>query len=184
MNSYCVYKHTAPNGKVYIGITCQTVSRRWQGGRGYQKNEHFSRAIKKYGWDNIKHEILFDCLTKEQAEIKEVELIAFYKSNNPDYGYNSESGGNANKRHSEETKRKMHEAQLGEKSHAYGKHPSAETIEKIRAANKGKKRTQASIEKQFAKIRGRKQSEETKRIQSQKAFQRTDNKRCVVQKDI
>lgn len=25
MNEYCVYKHTAPNGKVYIGLTAQRV---------------------------------------------------------------------------------------------------------------------------------------------------------------
>ena len=84
-NKYIVYKHTTPRGKVYIGITGNTVERRWQNGRNYKNNKHFTNAIKKYGWDNIKHEILFDNLTKEQAEEKEILLIKKYKSNNVRY---------------------------------------------------------------------------------------------------
>lgn len=92
-NDYFVYKHTCPNGKVYIGITCQTPSKRWHNGKGYYQNKYFTSAIEKYGWQNIKHEILFDSLTKEQAEAKEIELIAFYKSNQREYGYNISVGG-------------------------------------------------------------------------------------------
>lgn len=92
-NGYFVYKHTCPNGKIYIGITCQTPSKRWANGKGYAPNAYFSSAIQKYGWDNIRHEILFDSLTKEQAEQKEIELIAEYKSNQREYGYNISVGG-------------------------------------------------------------------------------------------
>lgn len=42
---YCVYKHTAPNGKVYIGITKQKPKYRWGRGSGYRTNEHFTRAM-------------------------------------------------------------------------------------------------------------------------------------------
>ena len=31
-NNYCVYKHTSPSGKSYIGITNQRPERRWRGG--------------------------------------------------------------------------------------------------------------------------------------------------------
>lgn len=55
---YVVYKHTTPSGKVYVGITGQKPARRWQNGYGYKDNEHFYRAIRKYGWENIKHEIV------------------------------------------------------------------------------------------------------------------------------
>ena len=72
---YCVYKHTAPNGKVYIGITSQDVLARWNHGNGYKNNKHFFSAIVKYGWDNIRHEILYDDLTKEDACKKEIGLI-------------------------------------------------------------------------------------------------------------
>ena len=95
---YKVYKHTSPNGKVYIGITSRkNVNDRWRNGRGYEYNEHFYRAIVKYGWDNIKHEILYSGLTKEEAEQTEIELIAEYKANNPEYGYNNSIGGSGGK---------------------------------------------------------------------------------------
>lgn len=96
MNDYVVYKHTAPNGKVYIGITHQDLSKRWKKGLGYKGNPYFFRAIKKYGWDNIKHEVLFDSLPKEQAEKIEISLIKEYDSANRDNGYNIALGGNSN----------------------------------------------------------------------------------------
>ena len=52
------------------------------------------------------------------------------------FGYNIQNGGNVNK-HTEESKRKMSEAQKGEKSHMYGKHPSEETKRKMSEAQKG-----------------------------------------------
>ena len=74
---YKVYMHTFPNGKRYIGITMQELKARFDNGNGY-KNNPMKRAIKKYGWDNIKHELLLDDLTKEQAEQKEIDLFFIY----------------------------------------------------------------------------------------------------------
>ena len=68
---YCVYKHTFPNGKIYIGVTSINPLRRWENGFGYRKQTVMFRAICKYGWDNIQHEILFDGLAKEEACQKE-----------------------------------------------------------------------------------------------------------------
>lgn len=151
---YCVYKHTCPNGKIYIGITCKNVFARWANGKGYTHNAYFYNAILKYGWDNIKHEILCEGLSKEEAEAKEIELIAYYKSNWHDYGYNLDSGGNVNKSHSEETKRKISESHKGKRMPKYavekmaltkignknrlGKRHTEETKRKISQANKGK----------------------------------------------
>lgn len=93
-----VYMHTSPNGKRYIGITRQeNPERRWgSNGCGYIDNQHFWRAIQKYGWDNFKHEILFDGLTEIEAKQKEVELIAFYDLTNANNGYNISLGGDYN----------------------------------------------------------------------------------------
>lgn len=93
---YCVYKHTAPNGKVYIGITCQSPNRRWRNGEGYRKNKYFYRAIQKYGWGNFSHEILFENLLLSEASAMEIDLISKYKSNEVLYGYNISSGGENN----------------------------------------------------------------------------------------
>ena len=91
---YVVYMHTSPSNKRYIGITSQKPERRWANGVGYRGNNHFWNSINLYGWKNFKHEILFENLTKEEAEQKEIELIAFYDSTNQNKGYNIESGGN------------------------------------------------------------------------------------------
>ena len=106
---YKVYEHICPNKKVYIGITSRSLNRRWDNGNGYKRNLHFYRAIQKYGWENIEHILLFDNLTKKEAELKEIELISKYKSNNYKYGYNIANGGNSYGMHSEETKRKISE---------------------------------------------------------------------------
>ena len=92
--NYKVYKHTnKQNNKVYIGITQQKLNKRWQNGYGYKEQKYFYNAIKKYGWDNFNHELLYEGLTEEQAKEKEIELIKFYKSNNRKYGYNLSKGG-------------------------------------------------------------------------------------------
>lgn len=70
ISNYNAYKHTAPNGKVYIGITGVAPKRRWANGNGYRNQTLFYRAIKKYGWENINSEILFEGLNKEEAEKK------------------------------------------------------------------------------------------------------------------
>lgn len=90
---YCVYKHTCPNGKVYIGITSLEPEKRWNKGRGYSNNYHFFNAIIKYGWDNIDHSILHRDLPQSVAQSIEAQLIAQYHSNNPQYGYNCTVGG-------------------------------------------------------------------------------------------
>lgn len=84
---FIVYKHVSPSKKIYIGITSQDPYKRWKKGEGY-KTQPFYRAIKKYGWDNISHEILFTNLTEDEATQKESDLIKLYKSYSPKYGYN------------------------------------------------------------------------------------------------
>ena len=108
--SFCVYKHTTPSNKVYIGITSKSPKERWVNGYGYHHNKHFTSAIEKYGWENIKHEVLYENLTKEEAEAKEIQLISEYHSNDRRYGYNVQRGGSVSRlglKHSDETKRKI-----------------------------------------------------------------------------
>ena len=92
---YLIYKHTNMiNGKIYIGKTNQEPEVRYgSNGNGYRACPHFYNAIKKYGWENFKHEILLDGLTEEEASEKEIEFISQYDSCNPDIGYNIRRGG-------------------------------------------------------------------------------------------
>lgn len=144
-NDYCVYKHVCPNGKIYIGVTGMKPEQRWKNGNGYKTNQYFNRAILKYGWNNFKHEILFKGLTREEAEKKEIELIAYYKSNQKEFGYNIQNGGSFAGKHSEETKRKMSERMIGD------------------TRNKGRIHTEESRMNMSKSRIGRKLTEETKR---------------------
>lgn len=93
MGNYCVYKHTCPNGKAYIGITSRPPKSRWKSGYGYESNKHFFNAIRVFGWQNIKHEVLYSGLSKEEACAAEIELISKLDTTNPEKGYNHSSGG-------------------------------------------------------------------------------------------
>lgn len=71
-----VYVHiNMSNNKKYVGITSQKVEYRWNYGKSYSSNKYFTSAINKYGWDGFEHIVLFDGLTKEEAQSKEIELI-------------------------------------------------------------------------------------------------------------
>lgn len=133
MNNFKVYKHTFPNNKVYIGITKRKPETRWRNGEGYTGQCVYS-AILKYGWSNIQHEILFENLTYEEACEKEILLIALYKSNQREFGYNIDKGGHSQLGLSEETKRK-----IGEKAKISNQKRSSEFYKAIGKKNKGKK---------------------------------------------
>lgn len=158
MSKYVVYKHTFPNEKVYIGITKQSVNKRWLNGFGYITQRLMWSAIQKYGWENIKHEILFDNLTNEEAQEYEKETIKKYRSNKSKYGYNLTTGGNGTnlkyptakqiskmakskvgKKYSPETRQRMSNAHKAEKAYWYNKHLSEQTKQKISMALKDKK---------------------------------------------
>ena len=93
--NYLVYKHTTPNGKSYIGMTCSSIKRRAQNGKGYLTQRVFYNAIKKYGWDNIKHEVLEEKLSHKEACEKEKYYISKYKTTDRRCGYNITSGGDS-----------------------------------------------------------------------------------------
>jgi len=123
---YKVYMHTCiNNNKKYVGITRQTTKRRWRDGSGYKNSELFYNAIKKYGWNNFEHEVILCNLIKQEAEMFEIKMIKYYKSNEKKFGYNVANGGNANGTTSSETKRKLSEINKGkhsgEKNYFYGK---------------------------------------------------------------
>lgn len=171
--NYKVYKHTAPNGKVYIGITSQDPQKRWGYGYNYRKQRYFFTAIKKYSWNNIKHEILYEKLTQKEAEDKEIELIAQYKSNNREFGYNIANGGKSRGMVSDETKKIISKIQKGKKQKPEviekransnrGKHRSEETKRKISEANKGRKPTDYTIQRLKETITGKPLSKEVRK---------------------
>lgn len=133
---YQVYIHINKiNNKVYIGITGQSWQRRRN--NQYRNNKYFHAAILKYGKENFEHEVLEDGLTKEEAQQKEIELIAYFKSNNRAFGYNISAGG---------------EVPNGCKG---GHYQTKESKAKISAAHKGKKIPQTVRDKMSASHKGK-----------------------------
>lgn len=84
-----VYIHTFPNGKKYVGITKQDVTKRWHvHGTGYKNQGIIWNAIQKYGWDNVTHEVVIYGVTESEAISAETALIKQLKTFDRRYGYN------------------------------------------------------------------------------------------------
>ena len=113
MNTFTVYMHICPNGKKYIGITGIDPKRRWNNGSGYSSNKDFYKDIRKFGWGNVKHKILMENASREEAEYWEEVLIKKYDTMNPRKGYNrSRGGGYGSREISEVTRDKLREASM------------------------------------------------------------------------
>ena len=124
-----IYKATSPSGKVYIGQTIITLSRRKikHYYRAFNKNDagynyKISCAIRKYGdsieWIVLHHNIFINNLNK--LEIEEIK-----KHNSFNSGYNLSLGGKG----------------------SIGRIVSKETCEKISKANEGKKHSDKTRKK-------------------------------------
>lgn len=83
MHKWVVYRHTLPDGKIYIGITSKSLSERWVNGFGYEKQHKFFTQIVKYGWDNIKHEVVASNLDEKSVRVMEQSLINEIVSKDP-----------------------------------------------------------------------------------------------------
>ena len=160
-NCWTVYCHTTPSGKRYIGITSQKPEERWRNGRGYIKDTPFGKAIEKYGWDEIKHEILDTNLDEFTAKCLEEYYIFSYQTYvgfKDCKGYNCTLGGegtvgcepwnkgqtgvqvawNKGQNTPEETRKKISSSNIGKPSNRKGTHHTEESRRKISESKKGK----------------------------------------------
>ena len=170
--SWTVYRHITPNGKSYIGITSQKPEDRWNNGRGY-KDTPFGKAIEKYKWENIQHNIVSTDLTEKEAKWLENYLICYYwtfvcfkdcKGYNCTLGGDGQVGwkpseetrkkiskkkkGKPGKKHTEDEKRKISESHKGIRH-------TDETKRKIGELNKGRKHTEDEKNRMSASLKGR-----------------------------
>jgi len=149
LNTWVVYMHTTPSNKKYIGMTSTGVNTRW-GNKGIRyKDQMFYRAINKYGWDNITHEIISENLNYNQAKELEINLIEKYQTYKYEFGYNLTKGGEGHNgfKTSEETKEKMRNNREGANACSYGSFPSEETKLKMSVSAKNKVFTKETREK-------------------------------------
>lgn len=156
---YFVYRHVAPNGKMYIGITSKHNPKdRWgPGGLYYSRNLHFWGAIQKYGWDNFKHIIVVHGVSVDTACHLEEYLIKKYDSMNN--GYNHTSGGiypteitdEIRSAISNKVKAYHNSLPYGAWSDKFKGHcVSEKTKKKISNKHKGRKKSQEVIDRQVA----------------------------------
>jgi group I intron endonuclease len=188
-----IYKITnLINKKVYIGQTTGSIKTRWAvhlRDSKIQKNNKFYNAIKKYGQENFKIDIIEnDIDTHEVLNQRERYWIKYYDSYKN--GYNSTFGGEESPMKNKEVCKKVSEAlkgkpktinplkksQKGKKgtphTEAHKKYISEklknrsiseETRIKLRNANLGKKQSNETILKRSIAMKGKKFTEEHKK---------------------
>ena len=148
------------NSKCYVGQSVDVEWRLKYHQRYYDKRSYIARAIQKHGIDNFAFEILELC-DEDLLNQREIFWIAALDTVHP-HGFNLEHGGksgrpseetrrkiseaNKGKTHSEEAKRKIGEARKGKPSPYKGKTLSNEHRRKMSEARKGKRRKPFSDE--------------------------------------
>ena len=179
-----VYKITnLINNKVYIGQTVQKPYRRWkrhkQNCRLTNLTYPLYNSMRKHGIENFTFDVILECETLEELNKMEKLAIINFDSTNPEKGYNISLGGNNKGKHSEETKRKISQSQVGSKNHMFGRKGSLSPLfgKKLSeerkllmsiyrkgkpSPNKGKKLNQETKEKIKKANIGKKLSKETK----------------------
>lgn len=96
---FYIYKITNKvNGKVYIGLTTETVEKRWLNHvRASKKCErHLYKSMRKYGVENFKIEVIDETDDFEYLGELERKYIAQYNSTDQTIGYNNTCGGERN----------------------------------------------------------------------------------------
>lgn len=164
---YTVYCHTNKiNGKRYVGITKQKPEKRWRNGEGYVESPRFYNAIKKYGWHNFTHEVLYTGLTQQEAKQKEVDLIAEWNLNNDIFGYNISHGGDMSNYERTQVHRDNLSKCLKERWVSLSEEEKRRNLDRLYYYSRPERNP----------FLGKKHSDETKQIISEKAKARFKNK--------
>ena len=91
-NKYYIYKRTnLINGMIYIGQTTKDPKIRWNGENS--SNQEIGKAIREFGKENFKDEIIDYASNREELNKKEIYWIKYYNSTDPSIGYNRKIGG-------------------------------------------------------------------------------------------
>lgn len=109
--------------------------------KNHHHNFHLQKSYNKHGKEAFEFHILEQC-PENMLDIRECHWIAYYKSNQRDFGYNFSEGGEHTTRgykHTEEFKELQRQRYLGENGPFYGKKHTEEAKEKNRLAHIGKK---------------------------------------------
>lgn len=159
-----IYKVTNTiNGKVYIGQTILSISKRWSLHKSPNSNcTVLRKAIQKYGPENFTIEEIDGANSLSELNYLETHYICKFNSLDRNVGYNLKSGGD-NSKHSQSTKEKISKAMKGRVF-------TKEHIENKRKANLGKKIPKKVREKISKTLTGRKRAYKIKCIDNGKIY--------------
>ncbi len=156
---FYVYEHIRPdtNSVFYVG---KGNARRSTSTN--RRSEYWKRIVAKAGGFSVR--LVVDGVDEDFAFLVEMERIDQLRRLGKKL-CNMTAGGEGiyGLRHSDETKRKMSEAQRGERGNMYGKRHSEETRFKMSAAHAGKPKNADHTRKVAEANRGQKRSDETRR---------------------
>lgn len=149
-----IYKLESPSGNVYIGIT-NNFEKRMSVHKQDSKRLSFQicKAIKKYGFENFKREIIETVEADNYKELRKLmcdkEIFYIKKYNSYKKGYNMTLGGD------------NVVPKFGKENHFYGKHHTEESKKKISGKAKLRKHTEEHKNKISLAGIGRKHSKES-----------------------
>lgn len=143
---WSIYQACSPSGKIYIGQTVKAIQERW-GHHVWRANHGGSysihAAIRKYGAENFVVIKIDTAPSKKMADVLERKLIARYRSNEREFGYNLTAGGDGCPV-TEEVKERMRLSK---------QFISPETRRKISVALKGNKNRLGNIHSEVSRAR-------------------------------
>lgn len=115
------------NGKVYIGQTIQTVSDRLYRHKSQINKSAISLAIQKYGFDNFEVSTIQTCESQEELNAAEYHWVNHYDCISPK-GYNLKEGGGSKGKASDELRKRLSEAHIGQVIPEEQRKKTAETL--------------------------------------------------------
>ena len=145
------------NDKIYCGSS-HDIKHRWYSHRAdlrrnKHSNIHLQRSWNQYGELSFKFDIVEECPIDRLQEREQYHLDIAKQE--PDKFYNMAIDVIAPARgykHSEETKRKLHDMNVGENGYWFGKKASKETKDKQSLARKGKPSWASTHKEEMSKI--------------------------------
>lgn len=110
-----VFKTIFPNGKISINQTTFRFESKYFL-RYFGSGVKVSFAVRKFGRQNLKKQILIFCDSKEQLDAWEKIYIKKFNSRNPEIGYNIHPGGGSKGKWDERSKEKLRKSKMGNKN--------------------------------------------------------------------
>ena len=134
-----IYKLTSPSGKSYVGQTTNLKDRKrcFYNPNKYYSGHKLDNAIKKYGIENFKYEIVIQIVESDKFKLRkkldELEIYYIEKYDSYNNGYNMTLGGSGSKGcfQTEESRKKISNKAKGRKGSMTGRHLTEEQRKKV-----------------------------------------------------